>query len=106
MVIKDINGKVISDDDLIGTGTTISLVSKDSREEIQTFTVIIYGDVSGDGEIDVVDLLLLKRQITEKINLVGAQLKASIISKETNYPDITDLLKLKRHITGKFNIEQ
>lgn len=106
VVIKDINGKVISDDDLIGTGTTISLVSKDSREEIQTFTVIIYGDVSGDGEIDVVDLLLLKRQITEKINLVGAQLKASIISKETNYPDITDLLKLKRHITGKFNIEQ
>lgn len=106
VVVKNINGEVISDDTLVGTGTTINLVTKDTKDIIQTYTVIIYGDMNGDGQIDVVDLLLLKRQITQKINLTGTQLKSSIISKETSYPDVTDLLKLKRHITGKFNIEQ
>lgn len=56
ILIKNINGKVISDDDLIGTGTTISLVEKDSKDEVQTFTVVIYGDVSGDGIVDSMDM--------------------------------------------------
>lgn len=56
ILIKSINGQVISDDDLIGTGTTISLVEKDSKDEVQTFTVVIYGDVSGDGIVDSMDM--------------------------------------------------
>lgn len=56
ILIKNINGQVISDDDLIGTGTTISLVEKDSKDEVQTFTVVIYGDVSGDGIVDSMDM--------------------------------------------------
>lgn len=106
LVIKDKDNKKVSNDNLVGTNTTINLCLKNTDEAILAYTVLIYGDINGDGQIDVVDLLLLKRQITKKINLYGIQLKASVISKETDYPDVTDLLKLKRHITGKFNIEQ
>ena len=106
LVIKDKDNKKVSEDNLVGTNTTINLCLKNTDETILAYTVLIYGDINGDGQIDVVDLLLLKRQITKKINLYGIQLKASVISKETDYPDVTDLLKLKRHITGKFNIEQ
>lgn len=70
VVIKNINGEVISDDTLIGTGTTINLVTKDTKDIIQTYTVIIYGDVNGDGKITAMDYTLIKNHIMDvkKIN--------------------------------------
>lgn len=106
VVIKNLNGDAISNNYLVGTGTTINLVTKGSNEQVQTYYVIIYGDVNGDGEIDVVDLLLLKRQITKKVSLSGDKLAAASISNKNGNPDVTDLLRLKRHITGKLKIEQ
>ena len=98
VVIKNINGKVISDDDLIGTGTTISLVSKDSREEIQTFTVIIYGDVNGDGKISAVDYTLIKNHIMDikKINNVY-QCEGANVNKDSKISAV-DYTLIKNHI--------
>lgn len=65
VIIKNINGTVISDDTLVGTGTTINLVAKDSKEVIETYTVIIYGDANGDGKISAMDYTLIKNHIMD-----------------------------------------
>ena len=40
---------------IIGTGTQIQLIDNTTKEVIQTFTVLIFGDVNGDGNIDNID---------------------------------------------------
>ncbi len=105
VVIKDINGKVISDDDLIGTGTTISLVSKDSREEIQTFTVIIYGDVNGDGKIYATDYVKIKNHIMDVEKIKGACLEAADVNHDGKIY-ATDYVKIKNYIMGTGDISQ
>ncbi len=44
---------------LLGTGSTIDLINDETSEVIQTYTVILYGDVNGDGKIDSLDAGLL-----------------------------------------------
>lgn len=105
VVIKNINGKVISDDDLIGTGTTISLVSKDSREEIQTFTVIIYGDVNGDGKIYATDYVKIKNHIMDVEKIKGACLEAADVNHDGKIY-ATDYVKIKNYIMGTGDISQ
>lgn len=105
VVIKNINGKVISDDDLIGTGTTISLVSKDSREKIQTFTVIIYGDVNGDGKIYATDYVKIKNHIMDVEKIKGACLEAADVNHDGKIY-ATDYVKIKNYIMGTGDISQ
>lgn len=102
--IIDSNGNVLSDSNKIGTGSVIQI--KDGNNILQEYKIVIYGDLNGDGQIDVVDLLILKRKLTNKLSLDGAFCRAANISKDGNEPNVTDLLRLKRHITSKNLIVQ
>ncbi len=51
ITITDINGRELSENDLVGTGSVIRLLDKDG-EAVDEVTVIIYGDADGDGLID------------------------------------------------------
>ncbi len=55
VVIKDYLGNDLADDALVGTGTTVSLVSKYTGETYETKSVVIVGEVTGDGIIDEKD---------------------------------------------------
>ncbi|MDD2376431.1 MAG: Ig-like domain-containing protein [Clostridia bacterium] len=105
VIFKDINDKILIDTDNVGTGTKME-VRDNSNNLIYTYNVIIYGDISGDGEIDVVDLLMLKRKLTNKLELTYFANRAANISKSNEQPDVTDLLRLKRHLTNKTLIVQ
>lgn len=103
--IKNIKNEVLKDSDNVGTGTRIIVKSLDDTVLFED-TIIIYGDISGDGLIDVTDLLMLKRTLTNKLQLGTAAKKAATISKIGSTPDVTDLLRLKRHLTNKTLIVQ
>ncbi len=49
--IKNINGVALTDTDLVGTGATITYYNRTTNAEIKTVTVVLYGDVNGDGRI-------------------------------------------------------
>lgn len=53
--VKDYNGNILSDTDLVGTGATISYYDSETNAIIKTVTVVLYGDVNGDGTIGLVD---------------------------------------------------
>lgn len=50
--IKSYTGAELTREDLVGTGSTITLKSKFTGEIYESRTVIIYGDLDGDGDVD------------------------------------------------------
>ena len=57
------NGEKISGSNLAGTGSTVKIL--DNNILIAEYTLIMYGDVNGDGKINSIDLLVLQRHIIE-----------------------------------------
>jgi len=96
--LVNVSGTVLNDTDKVGTGTKVQILN--GTDVLQEYTIVIYGDINGDGTIDVVDLLMLKRKLTNKLVLGEYSNKAANISKTGGEPDVTDLLRLKRHLTN------
>lgn len=67
------------------------------------FTVIPLGDLSGDGEIDTADCLLLKRYCLGTLKLTDEQQAVADVNKD-GFIGAFDYLLIKRHILGTFKI--
>lgn len=63
-----------------GTGTTAVLKVKDST--LATYTLVIYGDVNGDGAVDAFDAALLDRAITDSSILRGTTALAGDVAAD------------------------
>lgn len=83
----------------IATGDIIEIDSK------KTFQVVVYGDINGDANISVVDLLFIKKYILGEINLAEPNKKAADINKDGKV-DVVDLLLIKKYLLQEYNINQ
>ena len=101
VVIKDSSGKVI-ESDFVGTGSTIEITEGNYKLNV---TVAIYGDASGDGKINALDLLKVQKHILGINKLNGAALSSADPSKDGNV-NALDLLKIQKHILGINSISQ
>ena len=86
----------------IVTGDKVKITSGTSSK---TYTFIIYGDVSGDGNITVLDLSLVQMHLLKKKSLTGAYAQAGDVSRGGSV-DILDLSKVQMHLLKKANISQ
>lgn len=80
----------------VGTGATI-------RSGGKIITIVIKGDISGDGKIDAKDYMFAKKAFLGTYNLSAIQLKAACF-EGTALPTAKDYMKIKRHFLGNFNI--
>ncbi len=87
---------------LLATGDKISVKSAAGTEIL---TVVIYGDTSGDGYIDALDLLQVQKSILGTYSLVDAYAKAADASKD-GIIDALDLLQVQKNILGTYSIVQ
>ena len=87
----------------IGTGTTI--VIKTNGYASTTKRVVIYGDVTGDGDINVYDLVAVKQHLLKVQTLVGIKLSAGAIANKSTVK-ISDLLSIKKQMLGLATISQ
>ena len=94
----------LEDADLIGTGIKVKIY-KDNNI-LREYKIILYGDVTGEGKINSVDLLVLQRHILELEKFDGIFLKAGNINKNGKNPSSVDLLLIQRHILNLKIIEQ
>ena len=99
--ITDVNGSVLENESMVGTGTSINF-----KELNKEYHIIIYGDIDGNGIINARDLLVLQRYILGKVELNEYQVKAGIMDKTRTVPKAVDLLKIQRAILGMYTIEQ
>lgn len=94
-----------SKQELIGTNTKIKVKHKLSDMLIEEYTCLVYGDINGDGEIDAIDLLKIRRYLLAKEKINGTYYKAMNVYMDNDI-DALDLLKLRRYLLGKDSIEQ
>jgi len=79
----------------LATGDKIII---NNREEIGEYTIVINGDVDGNGEVDIKDLLLTRKKILG-YTLTGPYLLAADVNNDGDIK-IDDLLKIRKHILG------
>lgn len=91
--IRAKDGKILTNEELVGTGVELIL-----SNSIQ-YTLIVTGDVNGDGKITVTDITKIKRKIVglEWLDVVFE--KAGDIDNSSNIT-VTDLIKAKRFLVG------
>lgn len=98
---------VLSDDEAVGTGCVVKCVSaKDSSVVYESATVILYGDVNGDGKLDSSDYsAMCTASIMDSSVLSGVYGLAADINGDGTV-DFFDVSLLNMQIAGKYPIDQ
>lgn len=93
--------KELAANDKVGTGMTAKLMLGDTV--LQTVTLVVTGDVNGDGDISVTDMLAVKSHLLKKSTLSGVKATAADVSGDKSV-SITDFIQIKAKILGKGTI--
>lgn len=102
-VFKADNTKVTSGN--IGTGFKVRLKVNNKIEDEKT--VVIYGDVSGDGKINSIDMTEIKLSILKRKTLTGVYKDAAnLYYKDNEVINSLDMTQLKLHILKRGSISQ
>lgn len=93
--ITDSSGNVKSGDKIIGTGDMLRI--HDSNGALyMTKNIVIYGDVNGDGKIDMFDAAYLKKHVWINPFLTGIKLEAANVYEKSEGIDIMDMAVIKK----------
>ena len=65
-----------------------------------SYEIVLRGDLSGDGDVDSLDLATMMNHISGKKELMGAHLEAAYLNNDEDI-DSLDLAYLMNHIAGK-----
>ena len=67
---------------------------------------MIYGDVNGDGGINVLDMIKINRHVLELNKLSGAYLEAGDVNHAEDGANVLDMIYINRHSLGLLTIKQ
>lgn len=87
----------------IGTGSVVQVLK--DNQLIKSYPVVLYGDISGDGKISIIDLALIQQHILKVNTLTGVQEKAGDTNRSGGI-SIVDLALVQRHILNVSSISQ
>ena len=73
------------------------------NQETHVYKLIVKGDLTGEGKVNIADLTTLNRGILGKITLKEEQIKAGDLDKN-NRISIADLSTLNKHVLGKIKL--
>ena len=94
IIVKNANGEAVSTDAKIGTGCVINDI----------YTVVVLGDINGDGEVLAADALEILKKSTNQSNLSGAYLQAADVDEDGSVL-AADALKALKYSTKSSDIE-
>ena len=100
VVVKNKKGVQIGNNDLIGTGYTIT-ISMNGQEK--TYEASILGDIDGNGKTSMVDIVKANQGMLGKINLTNAQKKAADTSGD-NRLTLLDIVRMNQAYLGKISL--
>lgn len=103
VVLSDDSGTPYGENDLIRTGTNVTIFS--GQNVLAQYRVVIYGDISGDGRIDIVDFAYMESQMLQHLELSGLRAEAADINGSGTV-DIVDFAYMKSKMLGMLEISQ
>ena len=94
IVVKDYNGNVLDNTQLIATGMTIELISRENNEVVhEKLTVVVCGDINGDGLVNDEDYEK-SRGMCLKTTEYGENEKAFFAANDTDGDGVLDVIDL------------
>lgn len=103
--VYDYEQNQLKDNQEIGTGSLIRILDEEGNIKME-YDILLYGDVTGEGKINSIDLLVLQRHILELEKLQGVFLKAGDVQRRGKNPGAVELLLIQRHILELEEIKQ
>lgn len=100
--ITDNNNASISNGELIGTGFKITIKN---ANDTKTYTAVLKGDVSGDGKVSSLDMLLIQKYLLGTNKMTDEKKIAADTSRD-NEISVLDMLQIQKYILGTYDIEQ
>ena len=108
--VTDKDGNELPDNAVIATNHRINIISTTTKNAIKKFTVVIFGDVNGDGRISSLDFVLVKRHVWDISKLSGVYLIAGCSSQKSvsgmSSINSLDFVYIKRHVWAISKISQ
>ena len=86
----------------LATGDKVSVTVGSETKE---YEVVIYGDANGDGEINAIDYVRIRKYIMNTANLSGSYSFAADVNKDGNI-DAIDYVRIRKYIMNTASIEQ
>ena len=99
--VLDQNGKKITGNTIAATGSKINLYS--DGKLIDTLTVVVPGDLNGDGTVDSTDYLKVKAAFLGNAKLSKVEESAADVDTSGTV-DTTDYMRIKAHMLGTFDL--
>lgn len=99
LTVTDQDGVALGETDLIGTGSVIVL-SDDEGNVIDKKTVVLQGDINGDGKLTLIDAVYVLRYSTNAIELSAVQLAAADVTND-DYVGTMDADQIAAYLVGK-----
>ena len=88
---------------IVGTGNIVIVTAGTVTKQ---YSVVVYGDVNGDGKITALDLLKVQKHLVKSSKLKGYFLQAANVKRSGSDVSALDLLKIQKHIIGAAKITQ
>jgi len=96
------DGSLISGSSLVCTGNLIYTLGADGKV-LDSLTLVILGDVTGDGKIGASDYMKIKKAIANSSLISGAFVEAADVNKDGKI-GAADYMMVKKYIAGAFNM--
>ena len=84
---------------------TADILNVTANDGSKKYSILLYGDPSGDGKVTSLDYVKIKNHILKRSNLSGVYFKAADIDKNGSITSL-DYVKVKNHILGRTKITQ
>lgn len=99
ITVKDQSGKTVSGK--IATGMTVSLTVEGNT--VQQVTTVVTGDVNGDGQITMADMLQIRAHLLHRSTMSGAYLQAADANGDGT-ASMADMLQVRAHLLGRSSV--
>ncbi len=98
--LYDIDGNYISNANIAHIVSTGDYIIDGKRN---TYTVVVTGDIDGNGKVNIADTAVIKAHFAKTITLDGAAYEAADTNNDGRVA-ATDYIRIKYHIQSKYDI--
>ena len=102
--VKTASGSTKQNSAVVATGDTVTIYRNDGTQYAK-WTVLIYGDVNGDGKVDNSDRVKIRNHVLATSKLSGVYAVAADVNKDGQVNN-SDRVKVRNHVLGTSLINQ